>query len=342
MSNQKTPEELKRERDEAKEQWDQIMSTSRPKNLGEGVSTGVSNVIAGAVGAAGVAVLLPTLGLVTGARGGGIVGGAVGLAIGGAAGIIGAAALAVGGAVSGGVQIGRGIAAVPQSIAAPRQGKWWNENLGKWVSTKMDDEKKSLDGVPDDDSDILRPLQDDVDASVSFCPESNVADMYYYECLDVPASAEPALLKRRYYMLARQYHPDKVGTDDLEAAEKFKEVAEAYQVLSDPELRKKYDKEGRAGLSADKTSTVDGGFNGIDPALLFAFLFGSDKFHNYVGRYVRMGIFILCFLCVGMEKDGFSFQVKHLSQLLQTPHLNIQYYVDSRQQHLPRWVILQK
>jgi hypothetical protein len=72
--------------------------------------------------------------------------------------------------------------------------------------------------------------------------------------------------------------------DDLEAAEKFKNIAEAYQVLSDPQLRAKYDKEGRAGLSPDKTSTAEGNAPKIDPTLLFAFLFGSDQFQDYVGR----------------------------------------------------------
>lgn len=83
--------------------------------------------------------------------------------------------------------------------------------------------------------------------------------------------------------MARKYHPDKVGADDKEAADKFKDVAEAYQVLSDPELRAQYDKEGREGLSADKTE-VAADVAKLDPTILFAFLFGSDKFDGYVGR----------------------------------------------------------
>ena len=53
------------------------------------------------------------------------------------------------------------------------------------------------------------------------------------------------MIKKQYYTLARKYHPDRVGKDDVEAAEKFKNAAEAYQVLSDPDLRSKYDREGR-------------------------------------------------------------------------------------------------
>jgi curved DNA-binding protein CbpA len=54
-------------------------------------------------------------------------------------------------------------------------------------------------------------------------------------------------------------------------------------VLSDPDLRKKYDKDGKEGLSADKTSGADGVAK-VDAAILFAFLFGSDKFTDYTGR----------------------------------------------------------
>lgn len=78
-------------------------------------------------------------------------------------------------------------------------------------------------------------------------------------------------------------YSDKVGKDNKEAADKFKEISEAYQVLSDIELRKKYNAEGKAGLSADRTDINDGPGK-IDPAMLFAFLFGSDKFGDYFGR----------------------------------------------------------
>ena len=54
-------------------------------------------------------------------------------------------------------------------------------------------------------------------------------------------------------------------------------------MLSDPELRKKYNAEGKDGLSADRTDVASVAGN-VDPALLFAFLFGSDKFSDYIGR----------------------------------------------------------
>jgi molecular chaperone DnaJ len=67
----------------------------------------------------------------------------------------------------------------------------------------------------------------------------------YYEVLGVERGASPEEIKRAFRRLAREHHPD-VNKDDPEA-ERFKEINEAYQVLSDPERRAQYDQFGRAG-----------------------------------------------------------------------------------------------
>lgn len=62
----------------------------------------------------------------------------------------------------------------------------------------------------------------------------------YYETLGIPRTADEKAIRSAYRKLARQYHPD-VNPNDHQAEEKFKEINEAYEVLSDPEKRKKYD-----------------------------------------------------------------------------------------------------
>ena len=80
----------------------------------------------------------------------------------------------------------------------------------------------------------------------------------YYEVLGVPKDADQETLKRAYRKLARENHPD-VSKDPKDVAEeKFKEISEAYEVLSDPEKRSIYDQYGHEGLSGQFGA---GGFN---------------------------------------------------------------------------------
>ena len=277
----KTKEDLEKEQKEAAEQLAQMLKTTKPKNLQQGVSRGVGNIVGGAVGACGIAVLAPTVGLASGIRGGGIIGGALGLTAGAVIGVLGAAGLIVGGAVAGVSQIVRGVIAVPESITAPKAGKWWNETEGRWMYTDL----TKVD-VPENDDDILKDLETELDSKAFDGPSTTVVDTYYYEVLSVESNAEEAKIKRQYYKMARMYHPDK-NPGDAEAAAKFKEAAEAYQVLSDPELRAKYDKLGKDALSGDKTSAVDD--QKPDPNLILAYLFGSDQFNvsYFVGWWMR-------------------------------------------------------
>ena len=82
----------------------------------------------------------------------------------------------------------------------------------------------------------------------------------YYQILGVGRDAEEKEIKRTYRRLARELHPD-VNQDDPRAEERFKEINEAHQVLSDPEKRHKYDRLGAAWQGWDRTGGQPSGFD---------------------------------------------------------------------------------
>ena len=102
----------------------------------------------------------------------------------------------------------------------------------------------------------------------------------YYEVLGVGKNATDAEIKSAYRKLAKKYHPD-LNPGDKEAEEKFKEVNEANDVLSDPEKRKRYDQFGFAGVDPNYAASqggaggFGGGFGGVDLGDIFGDIFGS-------------------------------------------------------------------
>ncbi len=85
----------------------------------------------------------------------------------------------------------------------------------------------------------------------------------FYEVLGVDRSSDDATLKKAYRKLAMKYHPDR-NPDDKEAEHKFKEINEAYEVLSNPEKRSRYDRYGHDGVDPNGMGGGFGGFNGMD------------------------------------------------------------------------------
>ncbi|EQF23951.1 chaperone protein DnaJ [Clostridioides difficile CD160] len=83
----------------------------------------------------------------------------------------------------------------------------------------------------------------------------------YYEVLGISKGAEAQEIKKAYRKLAMKYHPDR-NPGDKEAEEKFKEINEAYEVLSDDTKRKTYDQFGHDGLNGQGGFGGQGGFNG--------------------------------------------------------------------------------
>jgi len=121
----------------------------------------------------------------------------------------------------------------------------------------------------------------------------------YYESLGVPRTASADEIKKSFRKLAREYHPD-VAKDKKKAEERFKEINEAYEVLSDPDKRKKYDELGanwKSGAEFRPPPGYGGGqtFRGGRTAGGEEFHFGgtgfSDFFEQMFGARMRGGGF---------------------------------------------------
>ncbi len=102
----------------------------------------------------------------------------------------------------------------------------------------------------------------------------------YYEVLSVSQNSSPDEIKKAYRKLAIQYHPDK-NAGDKQAEEKFKEIAEAYAVLSDPQKKSRYDQFGHAGMSGQPDF---GGFSNIEDIFsAFGDIFGGSGLGDIFG-----------------------------------------------------------
>lgn len=253
-------------------------NSTRPKNMWSGLKSGIGNVGKGVAG--GVGILVGST--VVGAKEGGGLGFVKGLGVG----VLGGAAATVGGVVAGGTQVVRGVTQEFASFKGRKEGKVWDQDTGSWIQIDLVSMQKKLNAEDSDDEDAEPGGRK---------PENReVADMEYYDLVGVPASASAADIKKGYYKKAREVHPDK-HPDDPAAHQNFQKLAEAYQVLSDPELREKYDTSGKEGVQ-DKIQTVD-------PAAFFSILFGSEKFEGYTGT-IQLAATAADVVGGGMKEDS--------------------------------------
>ena len=98
----------------------------------------------------------------------------------------------------------------------------------------------------------------------------------YYDILGVATSADEKEIKKAYRKIALKYHPDR-NPDNTEAEDKFKEAAEAYEILSDANKRSRYDQFGHQGVSGAGGGGGGGGFGGMNMDDIF------DQFGDIFG-----------------------------------------------------------
>ena len=104
----------------------------------------------------------------------------------------------------------------------------------------------------------------------------------YYEILGVNKTASADEIKKAYRKVAMQFHPDR-NPGDKSAEDKFKEAAEAYEVLSDADKKAQYDRYGHAGVSSNGRGFSGGGMNKEDIFSQFGDVFGEDLFGSFFG-----------------------------------------------------------
>lgn len=245
--------------DEAQLDLNDLFSLRKPQNAKAGFASGAKSVLKGVT--AGVVGLIAAP--VLGAQQEGL----KGFAKGAAAGVVGAVVFPVTGVAVGATQVVRGIANQPEAVRASQSGKVWDKERREWI------DKPSQALVLDDESNeqVRRAWQTSHATSLE---GGEKTEKDYYGLLGVPKDATPDQIKKAYYMLARKYHPDK-NPDDPEAKVRFQALGEAYQVLGNAELRKRYDEYGSQAV--DSSSFMDSGE-------FFTMLFGSDRFEHLIGE----------------------------------------------------------
>jgi len=153
---------------------------------------------------------------------------------------------------------------------AKEVGQVWNKEKKGWEFYFLDKEWDEL-------IETEKALKMASGGSSNSEEEREVKDREYYDLLGISTNATTGEIKKGYYKKARSCHPDK-NRDDPEAHKKFQELSQAYNVLSDEELRAKYDKNGKSENNAEDMK------NNMDPMVFFNVMFGSTLVEPYIGE----------------------------------------------------------
>jgi len=234
--------------------------SSAAKSIGKGTLAGVVSLVAQPI---------------AGAQQDGVRGFFTGLATG----VASAVALPITGICVGAYQVARGIGNSAEAIRSAQKGMTWDEEKRQWIYYYLDEEKESIEKeeVERKKSSLNGKTSG---SSSSLNSEKKVKDREYYDLLGVSTSATQEEIKKAYYKEARKVHPDKCP-DDPDAATKFQALGQAYQTLSNDQLRAAYDRDGRSESSAAVDASV---VQDIDATVFFNVMFGSTLVEPYVGE----------------------------------------------------------
>eukprot|EP00906_Rhabdomonas_costata_P016258 RCo023339 len=248
--------------------FEDFFSLQRPKDIISGSCSGLKSVVKGIAAGATALIAAPALGMKED--------GTMGFVKGLGAGVVGAVVFPMVGATVGVTQVVRGACNTREAISESRNGRRYDERLEQWVDYDLSKDSESI--PTGDDEDLLGPARERAKQAKReqqrLRDPSAVVDTTFYEVLGVPVDATAAEIKKAYYDLARQLHPDK-NPNNPTAKERFQRVGEAYQVLGNEELRARYDTSGASAVE-------DHSF--VDCSAFFAMLFGDEKFDHLVGR----------------------------------------------------------
>ena len=184
-----------------------------------------------------------------------------GLPLGALVGALTGSAVFLAGATTGAVQFLLGVWHTPAAVQGVWQGKVWNTASQTWETYSLRDEWEQFS------------------SSSSSFTNRRVKDLSYYEILGVQPTASAKEIKKAYYQMAKQLHPDK-NPGNEQAAQQFLMLHEAYQTLSDDQMRANYDTFGASSSSSSNNANFYFNAN-----VFFAILFGvQPEVDVYVGK----------------------------------------------------------
>lgn len=233
-----------------------LFSTKKPRSIIDGTGSALFNIGSGIVLGTTVFCITPYINIQKN--------GIYGIMNGLLKGTLGGSLFMISGIFIGSYQLLRGLMNTPYSIYSILNGKRWDNYDMNWVNYNLENEIRKFKEIEQNYISCTKPI-----------------DTTYYDLLEIDYQTTTLIdIKKNYYRLAKLKHPDRNinnQSSNKESSDKaFQLLGQAYQTLSNPELRLKYDKYGLQQMN-NTTSQIDSNH-------LFEILFGNDMIKNFVGE----------------------------------------------------------